>query len=148
MTDRQTDGDTEGCCSWHIFYMAMELVGLSSDASVAPPQTHSHLCLFLFHVCCSSLPPHTPNTTSTSPITAPIHSLVSAVSCFTREKSRWELGHGWGGDESRQRGIVSGYETSRRQQAMEKGNIPGRAMENMILGTVCGAGLETETGKA
>lgn len=106
------------------------------------------ICVFFFHVCCSSRPPHTPNTTSTSPITAPIHSLVSAVSCFTREKSRWELGHGWGGDESRQRGIVSGYETSRRQQAMEKGNIPGRAMENMILGTVCGAGLETETGRA
>lgn len=149
-TDRQTDGDTEGCCLWHIFYMAMELVGLSSDASVAPPQNHSHLCGF-FHVCCSSLPSHTPNTTSntsTSLITAPIRSLVSAISCFTREKSGWELGHGSVGDESRQRGIVSGYETSRRQQAMEKGNIPGHAMENMILGTVCGAGLETETGKA
>lgn len=63
-------------------------------------------------------------------------------------KADGNLGMVVGGDESRQRGIVSGYETSRRQQAMEKGNIPGRAMENMILGTVCGAGLETETGKA
>lgn len=121
MTDRQTDGrtdgNTEGCCLWRIFYMAMEVVGLSSGASVTPPQNHSYLCLF-FLVCCSSFPSHTPNTTSntsTSLITAPIRSLVSAISCFTRAKSRRELGYGWAGDEGWQRGIVSGYETSRRQ---------------------------------